>query len=48
MAEYAYNNTVNASTGLMSCPCASGKGKRNDDKDNHIVGGLVVYQGVVE
>ena len=33
---------------FLSCPCAGGRGKRNDNKDNHIVGGLVVYQGVVQ
>ena len=27
----------------LLCPCAGGKGRRNDDKDNHVVGGLVVY-----
>ena len=35
-------------TGVLSCPCAGGRSWRNDNKDNHIVGGLIVYQGVVQ
>ena len=36
------------SGGGVLCPCAGGRGRRNDNKDNHVVGGLVVYQGVVQ
>ena len=32
----------------VSCPCAGGRGRHNDNKDNHVVGGLVVYPGVVQ
>ena len=32
----------------LSCPCACGRDKCNDNKDNHVVSGLVVYQGVVQ
>ena len=34
--------------GEVSCPCACGRGRCNDDKNNHVVGGLVVYQGGVQ
>ena len=30
------------------CLCACGRGKCSNNKDNHIVGGLVVYQGVMQ
>ena len=33
---------------LMSCRCACGRGKCNDNKDNHVVDSLIVYQGVVQ
>ena len=37
-----------ATKALMLCPCAGGRGRRNDNKDNHVVSGLVLYQGVVQ
>ena len=33
---------------LRRCLYAGGRGRRNDDKNNHVVSGLVVYQGVVQ
>ena len=32
----------------LLCPCACGRGRSNNDKDNYVVGGLLVYQGVVQ
>ena len=32
----------------LSCLCACGRSRCNDNKDNHVVGGLVVYQGAVQ
>ena len=33
---------------IVLCLCAYGKGRCNDNKDNHVVSGLVVYQEVVQ
>ena len=33
---------------LMLCSCACGRGRCNDNKDNHVVGGLIVCQRVVQ
>ena len=30
------------------CPRACGRGRCNDNKNNHVVGGLVVYKGVMQ
>ena len=34
--------------GLVWCPCACGRGRCNDNKNNHVVGSLVIYQRVVQ
>ena len=42
-----YQKLNNVTEKDLSCPCAYGRGRCNDNKDNHVVGGLIVYQGVV-
>ena len=46
--EQLRKETVEKFLHWVSCPCAGGRGRRNDNKDNHVVSGLVVYQGVMQ
>ena len=47
-AAAAAKNTPAAAKATVLCPCACGRSRCNDNEDNHIVGGLVIYQGVVQ